>query len=33
MEVIKTSMTTGSGALVAGRYSTYYVSGQQNRPF
>ena len=33
MEVIKTAMTTGSGALVAGRYSTYYVSGQQNRPF
>lgn len=33
MEVIKTAMTTGSGAVVAGRYSTYYVSGQQNRPF
>lgn len=33
MEVIKTAATTGSGALVAGRYSTYYVTGQQNRPF
>ncbi|ELW83058.1 TPA: fimbrial protein [Acinetobacter nosocomialis] len=33
LEVIKTAATTGSGALVAGRYSTYYVTGQQNRPF
>ncbi|MGK8801088.1 fimbrial protein [Acinetobacter seifertii] len=33
LEIIKTAATTGSGALVAGRYSTYYVAGQQNRPF
>lgn len=32
MEIIKTAEITGSGALVAGRYSSYYVTGQLNRP-
>ena len=33
VEVIKTADITGSGALATGRYSTYYVTGQQNNPF
>ncbi|MCH7334370.1 fimbrial protein [Acinetobacter modestus] len=33
VEIVKTASQTGSGALVPGRYSTYYVTGQNSRPF
>jgi len=33
VEIVKTAAQTGSGALVPGLYSRYYVSGYMNRPF
>ncbi|WP_109440350.1 fimbrial protein [Acinetobacter haemolyticus] len=33
VEIIKTAAQTGSGTLVPGRYSSYYVTGHANRPF
>lgn len=32
VEIIKTAATTGSGTLVPGRYSSYYVTGQSSKP-
>lgn len=33
VEIIKTALATGSGTLVPGRYSSYYVDGYPNQPF
>ena len=33
VEIVKTAEQTGSGTLVPGLYSRYYVSGYMNRPF
>ncbi|MFU8927025.1 fimbrial protein [Acinetobacter puyangensis] len=33
VEIVKTAATTGSGTLVPGRYSSYYVTGQSSKPF
>ncbi|APR70526.1 fimbrial protein [Acinetobacter haemolyticus] len=33
VEIIKTAVQTGSGALVPGQYSSYYVQGHAGRPF
>ncbi|UOB51243.1 fimbrial protein [Acinetobacter junii] len=33
VEIVKTAEQTGSGTLVPGRYSTYYVTGNNTRPF
>lgn len=33
VEIVKTASTTGSGTLVPGQYSSYYVDGYSNQPF
>lgn len=33
VEIIKTATQTGSGTLVPGRYSTYYLTGHSTQPF
>lgn len=33
VEIIKTAPTTGSGTLVPGQYSSYYMNGYPNEPF
>lgn len=33
VEIIKTAPTTGSGTLVPGQYSSYYLTGQNAKPF
>ena len=33
VEIVKTAPTTGSGTLVPGQYSSYYVDGYSNKPF